>query len=105
MSLPPRLAPVIMNSSETLSLGECRGGEAPEPALSRSPRAEGEGEVKGRGHRCPTLMVINLISRHLTPLVWFDKLTTSGVVTPLILSLSKEMSGRLVLTRVPTYFV
>ncbi len=29
----------------------------------------------------------------LTPLEWFDRLTTSGVVIPLILSASKEMSG------------
>ena len=38
-------------------------------------------------------MVINLISRHLTPLVWFDELTTSGVVIPLISFDTLRMSG------------
>ena len=46
-------------------------------------------------------MVVNLVNRHLAPLIWFDGLRMSGAVTPLILSLpalsiaegSKEMSG------------
>ena len=44
-------------------------------------------------------------NRYVTPLVWFDKLTTSGVVIPFILSLSKEMSGTKHQTRMSLCFL